>query len=862
VGVAPTEDPRLSRRTYLYRGTARHELGRHAEALADFEQSLELRPQRNAAAHWMIALAALQLGQGEQARKHQEQAGREDPDDFRSLVAQALALAHEERGLTLMDRAIEREPFDPTLYFYRGRIAANLTFRQGESRFYERAVDDLEKALLARPGDPKILTPLCDVLLNATRLGDLTGWARAKGRTARLLEAWRKAHPDDTDALRLLMENDLQHGEFRHCAELAREGQRLAPNDAVFPLHLAWAYVQLNDQETAEKCYDRAIELQPTLVALTGRAVCRGHHRDDDAKSIRELEELRRRYPPATWTYGDFGAFWLSYTLCQDTRGVLSVCDDYLRVVPGSSQGHHRRAWALCGVGDRAKAEAAFARALELNPSDWHIYQERAWMVYEASGQHDKALADVDRYLASPSARPRDGRFSPDQIAKLAEAVGGRGAILDRLGRQAEGERDHRECMALRLKIEGEGLTEAVIENGDWDLVSHYGQLGGYVSWFCRRAEAPAVFRAIRPEPPRHARAHAAAKLGQLFAVLAPRLAAAGAQADQERAWRQAAELFRRAAEDAGEASPGWQRDRARCLAALAALLRDSGRKPEADELDRAARDAARRWRQWVEALPEPSPDAMHDAVGARGTQFFELALFPAAEGTREDQERAWTRAAALFRRASETSGPVSRWDRMRARCHAELAALMRTAGRGREADEQDRAAAEAARRWRERAEHFLAEHPDNTGELDNIAWLLATWPVPALRDPARAVELARKAVGRNPNQWDYRLTLGVALYRNGDLDGAAEALGKARAAGGRDDTRVPLALAMTQWQRGRRAEARALYDEAAKALRAAGPDVPDEPARLLREASNLLGQGPAPTGHAPPPAGPEVPPG
>jgi serine/threonine-protein kinase len=120
---------------YLYRGGARHELQQHAEAIADLERALVLRPASNPAAHWMIALCALQLGQAEKAKRHQEQAEREDPGSVESLVAQALGLSYDERGLALLDRAIEREPFNPALYAHRGRIAANLVMHRAERRF-------------------------------------------------------------------------------------------------------------------------------------------------------------------------------------------------------------------------------------------------------------------------------------------------------------------------------------------------------------------------------------------------------------------------------------------------------------------------------------------------------------------------------------------------------------------------------------------------------------------------------------------------------------------------------------------------------------------------------------------------------
>jgi uncharacterized protein HemY len=118
---------------------------------------------------------------------------------------------------------------------------------------------------------------------------------------------------------------------------------------------------------------------------------------------------------------------------------------------------------------------------------------------------------------------------------------------------------------------------------------------------------------------------------------------------------------------------------------------------------------------------------------------------------------------------------------------------------------------------------------------------------VPAIRDAARAVELAKKAVKLEPNREGYWDTLGVALYRSGDWDGAAEALRRSRELMGRDDPGTVLVLAMAQWRRGRPDEARALFDEAATPLRRPGATVTDEQSQFLGEASALLGESPAP---------------
>jgi tetratricopeptide (TPR) repeat protein len=57
----------------------------------------------------------------------------------------------------------------------------------------------------------------------------------------------------------------------------------------------------------------------------------------------------------------------------------------------------------------------------------------------------------------------------------------------------------------------------------------------------------------------------------------------------------------------------------------------------------------------------------------------------------------------------------------------------------------------------------------DEPAVNNELAWFLASSPEPRLRDAARAVRLAKKVVTARPESANYRNTLGVACYRNGD---------------------------------------------------------------------------------------------
>jgi len=77
----------------------------------------------------------------------------------------------------------------------------------------------------------------------------------------------------------------------------------------------------------------------------------------------------------------------------------------------------------------------------------------------------------------------------------------------------------------------------------------------------------------------------------------------------------------------------------------------------------------------------------------------------------------------------------------------------------------------------------FMEEHPDSEWVLNNLAWLDVTAQNPALRDPAKGLEYAKKAVSiskeRNAMYLD---TLAEAYFVNGQVDEAFQAEEKAAA--------------------------------------------------------------------------------
>jgi tetratricopeptide (TPR) repeat protein len=131
---------------------------------------------------------------------------------------------------------------------------------------------------------------------------------------------------------------------------------------------------------------------------------------------------------------------------------------------------------------------------------------------------------------------------------------------------------------------------------------------------------------------------------------------------------------------------------------------------------------------------------------------------------------------------------------------------------------------------------------PDFAKTYNELAWHLVISSDPKFRDPARAVELARKAVELAPQQASIRNTLGVAHYRAGDWKAAIVALEKAEAL--RPDAYFAFNgffLAMAHGKLGHNDEARAWYDKAV-AWMAKNKPKDDELIGFRAEAAALLG--------------------
>jgi tetratricopeptide (TPR) repeat protein len=123
---------------------------------------------------------------------------------------------------------------------------------------------------------------------------------------------------------------------------------------------------------------------------------------------------------------------------------------------------------------------------------------------------------------------------------------------------------------------------------------------------------------------------------------------------------------------------------------------------------------------------------------------------------------------------------------------------------------------------------------------LNGLAWFLATCPDASLRDPKRAVELARQATTKAPKAGEMWNTLGVAHYRAGEWHAAIDALEKSMKLRRGGDSGDWFFLAMAHWQLGGKGEARKWHERAVQWMDRNNPR-DEELQRFRAEAAALL---------------------
>jgi len=496
---------------------------------------------------------------------------------------------------------------------------------------------------------------------------------------------------------------------------------------------------------------------------------------------------------------------------------------------PADASIRHDLGSALRDLGRLDEAEASLRKAIELDPTMPWTNQELGHVLRDR-GKLEEAAASYRKESENDPRRP----WAHHEL----------GGVLRRLGRLQEAED------AFRAEI-------AIKPDQYWSLIA----LADVLVDRGNSTEATACFRKVIEINPQD---EGALQRARSF------LLAHGDSRAAETAYRDALTLWKkRVAESPSNREYRWHL--AGSHQELAGLLSGTGRKADAEA---QRREALALWENLVAEAPTNIDYRWHLAVAhdelgnllkdagrlQEAADSFRSAL-PLWEKlsaeTQSDDHRlhlSWTRAwltdvllpqgkhAEVAKLAIESAhASPDKLDSLRAAVHLEQCAALA---------KQDASLTPAELKavidsYTNQAVELMREagkRPTGNGRLENqLAWQLATNPKPELRIPARAVELAKKAVELDPQSGMIWNTLGVAQYRAGDWKSAIAALEKSMELRNGGDSADWYFLGMCHWQQGQKDRAKMWYDAARLWTTRLAPQN-DELVRFQTEAATLLG--------------------
>jgi tetratricopeptide (TPR) repeat protein len=397
----------------------------------------------------------------------------------------------------------------------------------------------------------------------------------------------------------------------------------------------------------------------------------------------------------------------------------------------------------------------------------------------------------------------------PEYQDELAETYQGLAGLLAATAQPVEAERIQREALALLARREGRGTRGEKEESSptrtslQWDLARCRHELGTILRRLGRLEEAEVFYLAAIAQSEEVATAFPAAPEYRLgLATLRNDLAALYQRmarfTDAERFHRAALDARAKLAADFPE-QPYYQLELAAGQVYLGSLFQDTGRAREAEAAYREAIAITQKL-----ATDFPSLSDYRRLLCAASQQLGELLT---ATGKFPEAEQTLVQARPLLDKLVAEFPDLPEYREQLARHQHALGVLMTRTARTQEAE----LAFQQELLLRDK---LAAEFKEDAGLTRDLAYLLANCPDAKLRQPQRAVDVAKKANAKNPSDAAALNVLGIAHFRAGDWKAAITVLERAeklpgKYAGG------PFVLAMAHWKQGNKQDANVCYRQA-----------------------------------------------
>jgi tetratricopeptide (TPR) repeat protein len=339
---------------------------RPGEAVASFRLVLAAHPH-DRDAHGGLAMAYAALGDPRAEKEFQTVLAAAPEARYFWQYADYLWRSHEtERGNLQMEKALAAAPGDPRL------LAAFGVELLDQGRF-EDAARRLREAREAGNTSPALLTQLGSAEIENSRFDE----------AERILREAVAAAPDEASARHRLGVLLILVGKPEAArAELVRATE-LDKNAALSWLDLGRAEEAAGNLDAAEAAYRRALEIQPDLsraLYLLGLLLSRGDRKDEGREKMAlyqaayEKEQSRRQVETSRRAGINLG--WVELRQ-KRFRKALSLFERY----PDEAEALRGAAEALSALGRRREALAALERAFVRAPEDrgiaWRLLEER-----------------------------------------------------------------------------------------------------------------------------------------------------------------------------------------------------------------------------------------------------------------------------------------------------------------------------------------------------------------------------------------------------------------------------------------------------------------------------------------------------
>jgi tetratricopeptide (TPR) repeat protein len=360
------------------------------EAGEHYRKAVDLSPVASVArVKWSGYL--LQNGKADEAKKVLEEITAQDPDYAPALLGLAeFAFAERKYDATLdlVGQILKREPAHMQALLLRGRARV----AKGDAA---RAVEEYDKLIQLYPGHAQLHYQL------AAALG-------RSGNATRAIDELKKAlqiQPDFLDAGFLMAEMQVRTGKPDDAIDYLEKLVQQRPD-------LGRAYVILGTAYRARGMADRALQAYRKLGELDPASpqapylqgvVLRSQGKGDDARAaFAKALEMKPDFTLALANLVSIDAAEKKYD------AALARLDDEIKRRPDVPDLEYLRAKVLIAKGDRAEAEAALLKTIEMQPRMAAAYIDLG-RLYASGGEKEKAVGKMDEVL----------KVSPNNIAAL-----------------------------------------------------------------------------------------------------------------------------------------------------------------------------------------------------------------------------------------------------------------------------------------------------------------------------------------------------------------------------------------------------------------------------------------------------------